>query len=365
MKTEESETFGKQTRLQKMNDHDDHDKSSHCLQTKKINKFESSGKTDCTPMRYAGCTSNKSDSSINFKDNGLIVFILKIIDFKQDENIETNISLSKTVTLLDEPLDQEYPLEDENSIYGNVEYIGKNVIDEYQNQEQESCPKECLKSISLKPTIFQGDTVLEGGKKSVGKQRRKLNCCLMENNEILSLIWEIINWPFNQKRNAITLYDAFPLYGSTSIDDIETDLPNSPEHDKDALEHTSPIDAAVQVLGVGANCPRNQEGRYYNQPFEEEMFNQFQNVALSTQRDYIFDYESVRRKTFIDWPGLSISPTILARNGWVAEGGRGTARCYTCKAVRKEWDILDEPEHHHEPTCRFVDNFLQKAISTL
>lgn len=363
MKTEE--TFGKRTRLQKINNHDKDDNFSHCLQTKIINKYkiDISGKTECTPMRNAGCTSDKSNSSlvlvlVNFKDNVLIVFILKIIDCEQDEYIETNISLSKTVTLLDEPLDQEYPLEDENSIYATVEYIRRNVKDKYQNQEQESCPMECLKNISLKPTIFQGDKVLERGKNSVGKQRSKLNC-LMGSNEIFTLIWETINWPFIQKRNAITFYDAFPLYGSTSTEDIETDFPNFPEHEKNALEHTSPIDAAVQVLGVGTNCPRYQEGRNYNQPFEEERFNQSQNVALSTQRDCIFDYESVRRKTFIDWPVMSISPTILARNGWVAEGGRGMAKCYICKVVRKEWGILDEPEHYHEPTCRYVDYFLQ------
>ena len=73
MKTEESGTSGKRTRLQKMNNHDDNDKFSHCLQTKKINKFkmEISGKTACTSMRNPGCTSYKSDSSIKFKDNGL------------------------------------------------------------------------------------------------------------------------------------------------------------------------------------------------------------------------------------------------------------------------------------------------------
>lgn len=355
MKTEESGTSGKRTRLQKMNNHDDNDKFSHCLQTKKINKFkmEIRGKTGCTSMRNPGCTSYKSDSSINFKDNGL-----KKKDLNQDENIETNISLSKTVTLLDEPQDQEYPLEDKNSIYANVEYIGKDVKDEYQNQEQENCRKEYLKNISLKPTIFQEHKVLEGGKKSVGKQRSKLNCCLKEKNEILSLIWDIINWPIIQKRNAITFYDVFPLYGSTSKD--ETDFPNSPEHD--ALGHTSPIDAAVQVLGEGANCPRFQDGRHYNQPFEEERFNQSQNVAVTTQMHYIFDYESFRRKTFIDWPFMSILPTILARNGWVAEGGRGMAKCYICKVVRKEWGIMDEPEHYHEPTCRYVDNFLQRLF---
>lgn len=177
-------------------------------------------------------------------------------------------------------------------------------------------------------------------------------------NEILSLIWDIINWPIIQKRNAITFYDVFPLYGSTSKD--ETDFPNSPEHD--ALGHTSPIDAAVQVLGEGANCPRFQDGRHYNQPFEEERFNQSQNVAVTTQIHYIFDYESFRRKAFIDWPFMSILPTILARNGWVAEGGRGMAKCYICKVVRKEWGIMDEPEHYHEPTCRYVDNFLQRLF---